>query len=395
MSKNGVSALPLWDTEGASGDTTTTEDVAAAWIVRRYLVDLAYGSGRFNWYTWSKGSTFCAATEEADPRQLTKAGLAFQLLQNWLRSASLTSVNIDAAGNWQIGLNLADGSAALIVWNPAASAQFSIPGNIHAVTARDIFGGSTAISGSTITAGASPLLISGYDQPLPKIASVVSAADRTGGIAPGGLGVVTGSGFASTPTVAGPAPLPAVLGGASVFVNGVIAPLLYADPDQAIFQVPSTTTPGSAVVFVNSPSGRSAPASVAVTAAAPAVFQLAGRAVAINANGQVNSSVDPAPPGSNLLVYLTGIGPAAPEPADGVPAPATPAVATLSATATIGALNAPLQGLALTPGLVGVAQAIVQVPALTASDYQFIITVNGVASAPATLSIGALPPAPK
>ena len=395
MSKNGVSALPLWDTEGASGDTTTTEDVAAAWIVRRYLVDLAYGSARFNWYTWSKGSTFCAATEETDPRQLTKAGFAFQLLQNWLRSASLTSVNIDAAGNWQIGLNLADGSAAVIVWNPAASAQFSVPANVHAATARDIFGGSTAVSGSTITVGANPLLLSSYNQPLPKIASLASAADRTGNLAPGALGVVTGSGFASTPTLAGPAPLPAVLGGASVFVNGVIAPLLYADSDQAIFQVPSTTTPGSAAVFVNSPSGRSASVSVAVTAAAPAIFQITGRAVAINADGQVNSSANPAPSGSNLLVYVTGIGPAAPAPIDGVPAPSTPAIATLSATATIGALNASLQGLALTPSLVGVAQANLQVPVLTASDYQLIITVNGVPSAPATVSIGPAPPAPK
>ena len=245
MAKNGVGALPLWDTEGASGDTTTTEDVAAAWIVRRHLADLAYGSARYNWYTWSKGSSFCAATEESDPRQLTKAGWAFQLLQDWLRDASLTGVRIDAAGNWQIGLNLADGSAAAIVWNPAASAQFSIPGNIHAVTARDIFGGSAAVSGSTIRVGPNPLLISSYNQPLPKISSIVSAADRSAGIARGALGMVTDSGLASTPTMAGPAPLPAVLGGASVFVNGVIAPLLYADSDEAVFQLPSTTTPAA------------------------------------------------------------------------------------------------------------------------------------------------------
>jgi len=109
----------------------------------------------------------------------------------------------------------------------------------------------------------------------------------------------------------------------------------------------------------------------------------------------VNSSANPAPSGSNLLVYLTGIGPAAPAPIDGVPAPDTPALATLSATATIGALNAPLQGLALTPGLVGVAQAILQIPTLTASDYQLIITVNGVPSAQAIVSIGAAQPAPK
>jgi uncharacterized protein (TIGR03437 family) len=387
MAKNGVSAMPFWDTEGASGDTTTTEDQGAAYLVRRYLVDLAYGSARYNWYTWSKGSTFCAATEESDPRQLTKAGFAFRVLQNWLYGASLTSVNIDPAGTWQMGLTLSDGSSGLIVWNPSATAQFTIPGAVHASTARDIFGGSTAVSGSTITANAFPLLLSGYNRPLPNIASVVNVADRTGGLAPGALGVATGNGFAAAPASAGPEPLPAVLGGASVFVNGVIAPLLYGDPSQIIFQVPSTTVPANATVLIDSPSGLSSAATVAIGVAAPGVFQVSGHAIAVNADGRVNSSAYPAASGSSLLVYLTGIGAVAPAPNDGSAAQGPPAFATHPATATIGGLNAAVQPVALVPGLVGVAAAVIQVPTLGAGDYPLIITVNGVASAAATVSV--------
>ena len=132
-----------------------------------------------------------------------------------------------------------------------------------------------------------------------------------------------------------------------------------------------------------------------MAAAAPAIFQIIGRAVAINAGGEVNGSTHPAQSGSNLLVCLTGIGPAAPAPIDGVPAPETPALATLSATATIGALNAPVQSLSLTPGLVGVAQAVLQVPSLTASDYPLVIPVNGVLGLRATVTIGPATPAPR
>jgi hypothetical protein len=160
MAKNGVSNKPLWDTEGASGITSTPEDQGAAYLVRRYLVDLAYGSGRYNWYTWGKGSSFCAATEKDDPRSLTKAGVAFGILQGWLLGASITQATIGGDNTWQIGLTLSNGTSALIVWNPVSSVPFQIPANVQAVTASDIFGGLTAITSSTVIVNDSPLLLS-------------------------------------------------------------------------------------------------------------------------------------------------------------------------------------------------------------------------------------------
>jgi uncharacterized protein (TIGR03437 family) len=388
MEKNGVGAMPFWDTEGASGDTTTSEDLGAAYLVRRYLVDLAYGSVHYNWYTWSTGSTFCAATEKPDRSGLTKAGTAFRVLQNWLYKASLASVNIDAAGTWQMGITLADGSPGLIVWNPLTSAHFAIPSAVHATTARDILGGSTSVSGPSVTVNGNPLLLSSFSQSAPRIKSVVNPADRTSGLAPGGLATVSGTGFASAATPGGPAPLPAVLDGASVFVNGVIAPLIYADPEEAIFQLPTTTTPGSAEVFVNSPAGASAPASVTVSPAAPALFQASGRAIAVNADGSLNMFGHPAAPRSHLLVYLAGIGPVTPAPNDGAASPDPPAAATLPATASLGGVNAPVQQLSLTPGMVGIAQAVVQVPELWEGSYPLVITVNGRASVAAAVFVG-------
>jgi uncharacterized protein (TIGR03437 family) len=91
-----------------------------------------------------------------------------------------------------------------------------------------------------------------------------------------------------------------------------------------------------------------------------------------------------------MVVYLTGIGSLTTTPLDGVGAPVSPlAKATLSATATIGGADAPIQFLGLTPYFVGLAQANIQVPGLAAGDYPMVITVNGVESAPAIVSIAA------
>jgi hypothetical protein len=165
MAANGVSAIPLWATEGASGDNTTApESLAAAYLVRKYLVHLAFGSIRFDWYAWGKATTFCVGTEENDPRELTEAGRAFGILLNWLHGASLTGASIDASGTWQIGLILAGGNHGLIVWNPTATVQFAIPSTLHSASQHDIFGNATPVDGSSVTIGDSPVLLMGHRQ---------------------------------------------------------------------------------------------------------------------------------------------------------------------------------------------------------------------------------------
>jgi hypothetical protein len=165
MAANGVSAIPLWASEGASGDNTTVpESLAAAYLVRKYLVHLAFGSIRFDWYAWGKATTFCVGTEENDPQELTEAGRAFGILLNWLHGASLTGASIDASGTWQIGLILAGGNHGLIAWNPTTTVQFAIPSTLHSASQHDIFGNATRVEGSSVTIGDSPVLLMGHRQ---------------------------------------------------------------------------------------------------------------------------------------------------------------------------------------------------------------------------------------
>jgi hypothetical protein len=165
MAANGAGAMPLWATEGATGDATTApESLAAAYLARKYLVQLAFGSIRFDWYAWGKATTFCVGTEENDPRVLTEAGRAFGILLGWLRNAVLTGASIDASGTWEVDLILGGGNRGMIVWNPNANVPFNIPPNLEVLTQRDLSGGGTPVMGSTVTIGSSPvLLVSGMD----------------------------------------------------------------------------------------------------------------------------------------------------------------------------------------------------------------------------------------
>ena len=131
MAKYGLAKMPLWDTEGASGDNTTPLDQAPKWIARRYLTDLAFGSVRFDWYTWDQAGTFCLGTVENDRRVLTPAGRAYGFLYGWLAGSTLTNALIDAAGNWQIWLTRPDGSQALVVWNPTSDYAVHAAQQLH------------------------------------------------------------------------------------------------------------------------------------------------------------------------------------------------------------------------------------------------------------------------
>src|ERR1035438_8571854 len=112
-----------------------------------------------------------------------------------------------------------------------------------------------------------------------------------------------------------------------------------------------------------------------------------------DAAGTLLTADHPASAGSVIVVYLTGIGSLTNTPLDGAGAPLAPlAQATLSATATIGRANPTLPFLGAPPHFAGLAQANLQVPQLAAGDYPVVITVNGVASAPAMLSVATRSP---
>jgi uncharacterized protein (TIGR03437 family) len=227
--------------------------------------------------------------------------------------------------------------------------------------------------------------------PAIKGGGVVNAASFTANFSPGALATVFGTNFtgaglnASAPSL----PLASSLGGVSVQVNGVSAPVLYASTTQINFQIPWETKPGSAAVLVSTNGFASAAVNITVLAAAPELFVQGSHAAALNSDFSLNSSSNPTKAGGTLLAYLTGAGAVSNQPADGAGAGSNPISDVTSAvTATIGGQTADVSFAGLAPGFVGLWQVNVVVPAGVAQgDLPLTVSVGGQTSNSANVSV--------
>jgi uncharacterized protein (TIGR03437 family) len=211
-------------------------------------------------------------------------------------------------------------------------------------------------------------------------------------LAPGSLASLYGSYFAVSAAKAS-APLPTTLGGVSVTVNGVSAPLSYVSSTQVNFQVPWSTQTGPATVAVSQAGGVGNSITVPVVAAAPGLFvTTAGAAVAQNyPSYSLNTASNPIATGGIIVAYLTGIGPVLPSGviADGAATPASPYFnSALGCTATIGGLTAQVGFAGMTSGYAGLAQANITVPdGVKSGSNPLVVTCGGKASNSATISV--------
>ncbi|MGA2592920.1 MAG: hypothetical protein ABSH32_23650 [Bryobacteraceae bacterium] len=226
------------------------------------------------------------------------------------------------------------------------------------------------------------------------VCAVTNAASFTANsLSPGAIATIFGTNLATSSAPAGSTPLPTMLGGATVTVNGIKAPLFYASPLQINFQIPNEVQAGTASVVVAVGSVSSPPLSISVQTAAPGIFTFPlNRAALRNPDESINNSNNPVAAGGAIVAYLTGLGPVNNPVPDGVATPDSPlSRATSSYSATIGNQNANVFFLGLAPGYVGLAQANITVPSsLPSGSYPLVITVNGVQSNGPLVTVSAL-----
>jgi uncharacterized protein (TIGR03437 family) len=219
---------------------------------------------------------------------------------------------------------------------------------------------------------------------------VVNAASFTSAVSPGALATVFGSNFTGAVVQASAASLPLApsLGGVSVQVNGVSAPVLYASAGQINFQIPWETKAGAATLTVTINGLVSNKVNITVQSAAPGLFFSGSHAIVQNSNFTLNSSGNPAKAGDFITAYLTGAGAVSNQPADGA-ASGSNSKLTSTPTATIGGqpvTNIQFAGLA--PTFVGLWQFNLQIPSgVTPGDLPLVITVNGQASNASKVSV--------
>jgi len=103
--------------------------------------------------------------------------------------------------------------------------------------------------------------------------------------------------------------MPTSLGGVQVSINGSPVPLLYVSDSQVNAVAPLRFSGFPARVRVSFNGVETSDFVATVVAASPEVFQRGdGTAAAVNQDGSVNSPEHPAPPGSVVSIWATGIG---------------------------------------------------------------------------------------
>jgi hypothetical protein len=160
LAKRLLTAKPLWDTEGGSGNAETPPAVAKTYMARKYLVDLAFGAANFGWYGWGSATPYAVGTTEFDTRVQTPAAKAFAVVRGWLLGAALTSVRIDKAGSWRLALDLPGGSKGLVLWNPKATTRFSLPAAFRAGTLHDVDGETSKLAANALDLTYAPVMVS-------------------------------------------------------------------------------------------------------------------------------------------------------------------------------------------------------------------------------------------
>jgi uncharacterized protein (TIGR03437 family) len=228
---------------------------------------------------------------------------------------------------------------------------------------------------------------------IPLITSVSNSASYVGGgVSPGEIVSIFGSNL-------GPAVLATggfsnqkwstTVGGTQATFDGLSAPVLFAATGQVGVVVPFGVTASQTKLRVIVNGQTSAESTLSVAATTPGIFTAGstgtGQAAVLNQDGTINSAAAPAPKGSTVSVFLTGLGVTNPGGTDGAPGPRSPFAQTQSvAIATVGGLPSTVTFSGLAPDVIqGLYQVNLTIPASVASGAQAVlISAGGKSSQP-------------
>jgi uncharacterized protein (TIGR03437 family) len=250
------------------------------------------------------------------------------------------------------------------------------------------FGSNSAIASAQITGqvatNSTPLI---YDDGVQHI----FRPEAGGPLAPGSAIAIYGLNLATATQVATPAPLPNTIGGTTVLIGGVPAPLYYISPGQINAQVPFELAPDrnyEVRVMVNG--AVSAPASIALLSSAPGIAAFpTGAAIAQHADYTLVSDSSPVRPGEYVILYLAGMGATDNAIASGAASPSQPLAHPLATpVVTINGQSAEVSFAGLTPGCTGLYQINLRAPSeLADGPATLLVAQAGPASNPVTLPV--------
>jgi len=292
-------------------------------------------------------------------------------------------------------------NASTVLWNGSAlPTQFVSETQLQAtIPASDLVAAATAqISVSNPAPGGGlsgtlSFLVATGTTPVINAGGVVDSARYGTSIVGGSIAAVFGTNLAPANVHNNVLPLPTQLGGVTVLVDGVPAPLFDVTSTQITFQVPwrlLAKTQATVAVVVNGFTSNAV--TVTPAAFAPAIFttnsQGTGQgAVLFNSSAIVVDSSHPGRAGDLTNVYATGLGGTFASVADGTAGSGSVIAANIP-TATIGGISAKV-GFAGIAGFVGLYQINVTIPqgVPSGSAVPLVLTIGSAISNTVTIAI--------
>jgi uncharacterized protein (TIGR03437 family) len=240
--------------------------------------------------------------------------------------------------------------------------------------------------------------------PAVNVGGVVNAASfaRDAAVAPGAIVSVFGRNLARGQNPATRVPLETILGGATLNVGGVDAPLFYAGDGQINAQLPFELTPNSRPSLAvrtgrdgSTPEALTVPETITIAATQPGIFTMnqqgTGQGAIVDVRGRVVDRNAPAASSEVVQVFCTGLGTTEPRVRSGQPAPAAEPLArvVVPVEARIGGRSARVLFGGLAPNFVGLYQVNVEIPAGVEPGpaVPLVILQNGVPSNTVTLAV--------
>ena len=256
--------------------------------------------------------------------------------------------------------------------------------------------------GSAGTNRSTPAEVGGLSALMPDRFLVNAATQRLGPVAPGeivsiyGIGLGSSEGKAASPKSAGI--FEKALDETTVLFDGVPAPVLFARTDQVNVAVPYGVAGKPATNMRNAWRGaKSIARTLTVAESAPGIFTAdssgSGQGAIFNEDASANSASNPAPRGSIVTLFATGVGQTVPPGVDGEVSSSSLARPLLTVRVEIGGQDATVVDASAAPGFIaGVLQVKVRIPETGAPGSGVPITlIVGTARSPDGVTVAVAP----
>jgi hypothetical protein len=158
MAAHNVGDLPLWDTEigWTAPKPMPSDEIAAGYIMRAYIIAWASGITRQYWYSWDNHK-YGLQVVDADDQTPSAAGRAYAEIEKWLTGGRMTAC-YSSGSFWITELSEAHGHPAKIVWNTNGRGTFRLPNKWMESRVTDFLGNAQPVKSRQIPVGPAPVL---------------------------------------------------------------------------------------------------------------------------------------------------------------------------------------------------------------------------------------------